>query len=98
MGIVIVDRPAVVVQVHVSQAGTRRGQKGPERAADGRMADVEHEAQLAQVELARGGEDRMAGYQVLDGDGHAELTLQLGKLGDRDLHGGDSRRIARSRH
>ena len=74
--VVGVGRSEVAVQMDVSQAGSRVVEEGVEGAADGGVAAVEHEPQLAQLQVAGAGELRGAhARHVLDGDTHADLAL-----------------------
>ena len=61
------------------------------------MAAVEHQAELAEVEVAGRREMRGAhAGHVLQRDGQPGGALQLGEVGDRALQGGHGGRVART--
>ena len=85
----------VVVQVDVRELVVGRRQKRVERAADRRVAGVEDQPELAEVEVAGRAEVRKADAgQVLDHDAHAELVLELLELGEGALQGVDDAGVA----
>ena len=96
VGVVLVALAVVVVHVQVAQGRARVVEPLVEAAADAGVADVEDEAEAAQVQVAGVREVRHPGARhVLHDDLHAELVLPDEQRLERAVERGDHGRVAR---